>query len=154
MGSEMCIRDRICRELSAEDIRQLTDKVGYSAFLAKKADADAVELHAYGSYLADQFLTPLWNERTDEYGGSLENRTRFLIENIQAIKKYCGDDFPVIVKFTPVHCYEGGRKLEEGVEIARLLEKAGADALHVDTGCYEVWYRQIPTVYELSLIHI
>ncbi len=140
--------DLICKELSVEDIHQLTDKVGYSAFLAKKADADAVELHAYGSYLADQFLTPLWNKRTDEYGGSLKNRTRFLIENIQAIKKYCGDDFPVIVKFTPVHCYEGGRELEEGVEIARLLEKAGADALHVDTGCYEVWYRQIPTVYE------
>ena len=140
--------DLICRELTVEDIHKLTDKVGYSAQLAMKADADAVELHAYGSYLADQFLTPLWNKRTDEYGGSLENRTRFLIENIQAIKKYCGEDFPVIVKFTPVHCYEGGRELEEGVEIAKLLEKAGADALHVDTGCYEVWYRQIPTVYE------
>lgn len=140
--------DLTCKELSVEDIHLLTDKVGYSASLAKKADADAVELHAYGSYLADQFLTPLWNKRTDEYGGSLENRTRFLIENIQAIKKYCGDDFPVIVKFTPVHCYEGGRELEEGVEIAKLLEQAGADALHVDTGCYEVWYRQIPTVYE------
>ncbi len=140
--------DLTCRELTVDDIHTLTDKVGYSAQLAQKADADAVELHAYGSYLADQFLTPLWNKRTDEYGGSLENRTRFLIENIQAIKKYCGDDFPVIVKFTPVHCYEGGRELEEGVEIAKLLEKAGADALHVDTGCYEVWYRQIPTVYE------
>lgn len=140
--------DLTCRELTVDDIHTLTDKVGYSAQLAQKADADAVELHAYGSYLADQFLTPLWNKRTDEYGGSLENRTRFLIENIQAIKKYCGDDFPVIVKFTPVHCYEGGRELDEGVEIAKLLEKAGADALHVDTGCYEVWYRQIPTVYE------
>lgn len=137
-----------CKELSVEDIHQLTDKVGYSALLAKKADADAVELHAYGSYLADQFLTPLWNKRTDEYGGSLENRTRFLIENIEAIKRYCGKDFPVIVKFTPVHCLPGGRELNEGVEIAKLLEKAGADALHVDTGCYEVWYRQIPTVYE------
>ncbi len=138
----------ICKELSKEQIHTLTDKVGYSAFLAQKAGADCVELHAYGSYLADQFLTALWNKRTDEYGGSLENRTRFLIENIQAIKKYCGDKYPVIVKFTPVHCYEGGRELEEGVEIAKLLEAAGADALHVDTGCYEVWYRQIPTVYE------
>ncbi len=140
--------DLTCKELTIEDIHTLCDKVGYSALLAQKAGADAVELHAYGSYLADQFLTSLWNKRTDEYGGSLENRTRFLIENIQAIKKYCGDDFPVIVKFTPDHCYEGGRKLEEGIEIAKLLEAAGADALHVDTGCYEVWYRQIPTVYE------
>lgn len=140
--------DLICKELTVEEIKVLVDKVGYSAFLAQKAGADCVELHAYGSYLADQFLTPLWNKRTDEYGGSLENRARFLIENIQAIKKYCGNDFPVIVKFTPVHCIEGGRKLEEGVEIAKILEAAGADALHVDTGCYEVWYRQIPTVYE------
>jgi len=140
--------DLICKELTVDDIHFITDKVGYSASLAKRAGADCVELHAYGSYLADQFLTSLWNHRTDEYGGSLENRTRFLIENITEIKRYCGQDFPVIVKYTPVHMIEGGRKLEEGVEIGKLLEAAGADALHVDTGCYEVWYRQIPTVYE------
>ena len=139
-----------CKELTVEDIAFITDKVGYSAKLAKDAGADAIEMHAYGSYLADQFMTEAFNHRTDQYGGSLENRVRFLGECMEAVQRYCGKDFPQIVKFTPVHCLDvpGYRKLEEGVEIAKLLEKWGASALHVDTGCYEVWYRQIPTVYQ------
>ncbi len=142
--------DMKCKELTVEDIAFITDKVGYSAKLAKDAGADAIEMHAYGSYLADQFMTEAFNHRTDQYGGSLENRVRFLGECMQAVQKYCGKDFPQIVKFTPVHCLDvpGYRKMEEGVEIAKLLEKWGASALHVDTGCYEVWYRQIPTVYQ------
>lgn len=140
----------ICKELSQDDINFITDKVGYSAKLAKDGGADAIEMHAYGSYLADQFMTEAFNHRTDKYGGSLENRVRFLGECIEAVQRYCGKDFPQIIKFTPVHCMDtpGYRKLEEGVEIAKLLEKWGAHALHVDTGCYEVWYRQIPTVYQ------
>ena len=140
----------MCKELSVDDIRFITDKVGYSAKLAMDAGADAVEMHAYGSYLADQFMTEAFNHRTDQYGGSLENRVRFLGECIEAVQRYCGKDFVQIVKFTPVHCLDkpGYRKLEEGVEIAKLLEQWGAHALHVDTGCYEVWYRQIPTVYQ------
>lgn len=139
-----------CKELTVEDIAFITDKVGYSAKLAKDAGADAIEMHAYGSYLADQFMTEAFNHRTDKYGGSLENRVRFLGECMEAVQRYCGKDFPQIIKFTPVHCLDvpGYRKLEEGVEIAKLLEKWGASALHVDTGCYEVWYRQIPTVYQ------
>lgn len=139
-----------CRELTVDDIKFITDKVGYSAKLAMDAGADAVEMHAYGSYLADQFMTEAFNHRTDQYGGSLENRVRFLGECIEAVQRYCGKDFVQIVKFTPVHCMDvpGYRKLEEGVEIARLLEQWGAHALHVDTGCYEAWYRQIPTVYQ------
>lgn len=142
--------DMKCKELTVEDIHFITDKVGYSAKLAKDAGADAIEMHAYGSYLADQFMTEAFNHRTDQYGGSLENRVRFLGECIESVQKYCGKDFPQIIKFTPVHCLDvpGYRKLEEGVEIAKLLEKWGAHALHVDTGCYEVWYRQIPTVYQ------
>lgn len=140
----------ICKELTVDDIKFITDKVGYSAKLAKDAGADAIEMHAYGSYLADQFMTEAFNHRTDQYGGSLENRVRFLGECIESVQNYCGKDFPQIIKFTPVHCLDvpGYRKLEEGVEIAKLLEKWGAHALHVDTGCYEVWYRQIPTVYQ------
>ncbi len=137
-----------CKVLTIDDIQKITDRVGYSAKLAKDAGADSVEMHAYGSYLADQFLTPVWNKRTDQYGGSLENRTRFLGECIEAVQRYCGPDFPQIVKFTPTHMYPGYRELEEGVEIAKLLEQWGAHALHVDTGCYEVWYRQIPTIYQ------
>lgn len=142
--------EMMCKELTVEDIAFITDKVGYSAKLAKDAGADAIEMHAYGSYLADQFMTEAFNHRTDQYGGSLENRVRFLGECIQAVQRYCGKDFPQIVKFTPVHCLDipGYRKLEEGIKIAKLIEEWGASALHVDTGCYEVWYRQIPTVYQ------
>ena len=95
-----------------EDIHYLADKVGYSASLAKMSGADAVELHAYGGYLLDQFQSSKWNTRTDEYGGSLENRMRFTLECIQAIRSNVGPDFPILVKFTPYHGVEGGRELD------------------------------------------
>ena len=139
--------DLICKPLEKEDIQYLVDKVGYSASLAVNAGADAVELHAYGGYLLDQFQSTQWNNRTDEYGGSLENRMRFTLECIEAIRKNTPDDFPVIVKFTPDQRVEGFRTIEEGREMAKILEDAGVDALHVDTGCYEEWYQAITTVY-------
>lgn len=138
----------ICKPLSVDDIHYLTGKMGYSAFLAKCGGADAVELHAYGGYLMDQFHSSQWNIRTDEYGGSLENRMRFTTEVIAEIKKTCGSDFPVLVKYTPYHGVEGGRELAEGLEMAKILEKAGATGIHVDVGCYEAWYKAISTVYE------
>lgn len=137
-----------CRQLSVEDIHYLVDKIGYSASLAKAAGADGVELHGYGGYLMDQFHSSMWNKRTDEYGGSLENRLRFSTEAIASIKQYCGEDFPVIMKFTAYHGVEGGRELDEGVEMAKIFEAGGISALHVDVGCYEAWYKAITTVYE------
>lgn len=137
----------ICKPFAKEDIHYLVEKVGYSASLAINAGADAVELHAYGGYLLDQFQSSQWNNRTDEYGGSLENRMRFTLECIAAIQKNVPKDFPVLVKFTPVHRVEGFRTLDEGKEMAKILEKAGVTALHVDTGCYEEWYQAITTVY-------
>ncbi len=142
--------DLICKPLEKEDIHYLVDKVGYSASLAVNAGADAVELHAYGGYLLDQFQSTQWNNRTDEYGGSLENRMRFTLECIEAIRKNTPDDFPVIVKFTPDQRVEGFRTIEEGREMAKILEDAGVDALHVDTGCYEEWYQAITTVYSIE----
>lgn len=139
--------DLKCKPLTVDDIHYLTDKVGYSASLAKAAGADAVEIHGYGGYLLDQFHSTLWNKRTDEYGGSLENRLRFTMEIFDSIRKYCGPDFPIILKFTARHGVEGGRELDEGVEMAKIFEKAGVDALHVDVGCYEAWYKAISTVY-------
>jgi len=136
-----------CKPLAVEDIHYLTGKVGYSASLAVFAGADAVELHAYGGYLLDQFQSKQWNNRTDEYGGSLENRMRFTLECIDAIKKNVPANFPILVKFTPDQRVKGFRTLDEGIEIAKILEKAGVSALHVDTGCYEQWYQAITTVY-------
>ena len=140
-------KDLICKPFSKEDIHYLVEKVGYSASLAINASADAVELHAYGGYLLDQFQSKQWNNRTDEYGGSLENRMRFTLECIEAIKQNVPKNFPILVKFTPDQRVEGFRTLDEGIEMAKIFEKAGVTALHVDTGCYEEWYQAITTIY-------
>ncbi len=139
--------DLKCKPFTKEDIKFLVSKVGYSANLAKMAGADAVELHAYGGYLLDQFHSKQWNTRTDEYGGSLENRMRFTLECLAEIRKNVGPRFPIFVKFTPYQGVEGGRELPEGLEMAKILDKSEADAIHVDVGCYEVWYKAISTVY-------
>ena len=140
-------KDLVCKPFAKEDIQYLVGKVGYSASLAVMAGADAVELHAYGGYLLDQFQSKQWNNRTDEYGGSLENRMRFTLECIQAIQQNVPKNFPILVKFTPDQRVEGFRTLDEGIEMAKILEKAGVTALHVDTGCYEEWYQAITTIY-------
>lgn len=137
-----------CKPLEIEDIKHLVKAVGFSALLAKKAGADAVELHAYGGYLIDQFQSEIWNQRTDAYGGDLQGRMKFTLEIIAEIQRKCGSDYPLIVKFTPLHGIPGGRELTEGVAIAKILEAAGVQALHVDKGCYERWYHAIPTVYQ------
>lgn len=124
------------------------------AAIAKHAEVDAIELHGYGGYLMDQFQSELWNKRTDEYGGSLENRMRFSIECIKAIREAVGPDFPILFKFTPYHGVPGGRELAEGIEMAKMLEEAGVDALHVDVGCYEAWYKAINTVYEPPCVQL
>lgn len=137
-----------CKPFSKEQIHDIVNKIGYSASLAKMAGADAVELHAYGGYLLDQFQSKQWNTRTDEYGGELKNRMRFTLECIDSMRKNVGTDFPILVKFTPVHRAKGGRELEEGLKMVKILENAGIDAIHVDVGCYEVWHKAISTVYE------
>jgi 2-enoate reductase len=139
----------ICKPFSTEEIAFLIAQTGRSAALAKKAGTDAVMLHAYAGYLLDQFQSSEWNTRTDEYGGTIENRMRLTISMIQSIKKLCGADFPVLVKFSVSHGSEMGRKIEEGIEMCKLLEKGGADAILVDTGSFATkWNRCIPTVYE------
>ncbi|MGN1282497.1 MAG: NAD(P)/FAD-dependent oxidoreductase [Limosilactobacillus sp.] len=137
----------ICKPFAKEDIHYLVKRIGYSASLAINAGADALELHDYGGYLLDQFQSKQWNNRTDEYGGSLENRMRFTLECIKSIQDNIPKDFPLLVKFTPDQRVKGFRTLDEGLKIAKILEQAGVTALHVDTGCYEQWYQAITTVY-------
>lgn len=137
------------RALTIDEIQFLTDSFVKAALMAKNAGADAVEVHSgYGGYLLDQFMTPIWNHRTDEYGGDLNGRMKFPLEIIAATKAACGTDFPIIFKLGAAHMFEQGRTIEEGQEIAKMLEKAGVSALHVDVGCYEAWYYSIPPVYE------
>ncbi|MBW2420143.1 MAG: FAD-dependent oxidoreductase [Deltaproteobacteria bacterium] len=136
------------RALTTDEIGELVASFAMAAAMAKIAGVDAIEIQGYGGYLIDQFQTALWNRRTDQYGGDLAGRMRFSMELIAAARGAVGRDFPIIYKFTPDHYIPGGRKLDEGLEIARRLEAAGVDALHVDGGCYEAWNRVIPSMYE------
>lgn len=113
-------------ELTIEEIKFIQGEVSRTVKLANQAGVDAIEIHAYGGYLTDKFMTKRWNIRNDEYGGSFENRMRFLIEIIDIIKEDLGEDFPLLVKFTPDHFLPveaGYRGIDEGIEIAKLLEK-------------------------------
>ena len=150
------------RGLTRDEIHDLVDAFGKSALMCKKAGIDGVEIHAiHEGYLLDQFTISNTNERTDEYGGSLENRFRFITEVIREIKKTCGEDFPVMIRYSvsskmrgfnkgalPGEDYEEfGRSLEESPAAARLLEAAGADALDADNGSYDSWWWAHPPVY-------
>ncbi|WP_426349026.1 NAD(P)/FAD-dependent oxidoreductase [Alloiococcus sp. CFN-8] len=142
-------------ELTKEEIKFIQGEVLRTVKLAEKAGADAVEVHAYGGYLTDKFMTKKWNIRTDEYGGSFENRMRFLNEIIDNIKNDLGDDFPIIVKYTPQHFLPveaGYRGIDEGIEIAKMLEKKGVHALHVDAGCHDNWYMAMPPIYQQEMV--
>lgn len=138
-----------CHQLTIEEIEKLLDETERSAKLALDAGVDCFEMHSYGGYLNDQFLTAAWNDRTDKYGGDVKGRATFLLEQIGRIRKLGGDDFPIIVKYCPDHCvpYPGFRQLEEGLELAEYLEEQGVSALHIDAGCYEKWHISMPALF-------
>ena len=123
--------------MTIEEITALKKAFVASAVNCKAAEFDGVELHGGHGYLLTQFMSAAFNKRTDQYGGSLENRCRLVTELIQEIKAACGRDFPVSVRFS-VNEYDyvhpDSIKLEEGVEIAKLIEAAGADAVNVSCG--------------------
>ena len=120
-----------------------------AAGYAVAAGVDIIEIHSYGAYLIDQFFSKMWNRRTDEYGGSFENRMRFFREFVEAVRLGTGPDFPLAVKYTPVHTIPGGRTFEdEGIQIAKILDDMGFIYMHLDVGCYEVWNKAIPSSYD------
>lgn len=130
------------RALRKCEIRRLEQDFIRAAKRVRLSGADGVQLHGAHGYLIQQFLSPYTNRRTDEYGGSLENRMRFLLNIISGIRRECGD-FPLTVRLSVDEHYRlfgrpgRGLELEEGVEIARRLEKAGIDAIDVTSGTYE-----------------
>ncbi len=126
-----------CRALTVDEIKEIMVQFKESARIIKQAGFDAIEVHAHAGYLVDQFMSAVWNKRTDEYGGSLENRARFAIEIVESIREVVGKDYPIIFRIAMEHRFEGGRTMEEGVEIIKLLEKAGVDSFDVDCGSYE-----------------
>lgn len=133
------------RALSHKEIKQLERQFINGAVRVKKAGCDGVELHCAHGYLLQQFLSPVTNQRTDEYGGSLENRMRFILNIIHGIKEECGKDFPLVVRLSVDECYamigqEGkGYTLEEGVKIAKILEENGIDAIDVSSAGYDTF---------------
>ncbi len=147
--------------LSTEDVEKLGKSFRRAAELVVAADIDGIELHAHQGYLFDQFTTSLWNRREDKYGGDLNGRLRLSMETLQNIKDVAGKGFPVTYRFGLRHYLrsrergtlkkelpEVGRNLEESLEMAKRLEKAGFDALHVDAGCYESQYWPHPPMYQ------
>lgn len=141
--------EHTCHVLTVEEIHELVASMGTAAWYAKSAGVDIIEIHAYGGYLFDQFMSRLWNRREDEYGGSLENRLRFFMESYYAVRQTVGPDFPISVKFTPEHGIPGGRTIEgEGLEIARILDNMGFAYIHLDDGCYERYNKAIPCAYD------
>ncbi|QAR34209.1 NADH:flavin oxidoreductase [Geovibrio thiophilus] len=121
-------------EMSTEEIERIKSAFAYTAGLCKEAGFDAVQLHAAHGYLINQFLSPALNKRTDEYGGNIENRARFLLEVLAEVKKTAGADFPVMVKLNGSDNLEGGLDIEDSVQVAAMLGKAGADAIEVSAG--------------------
>lgn len=151
-----------CRELAASEVQKIVTAMGETAQRLVIAGVDGIELHGHEGYLFDQFTSSVWNKRTDQYGGSLENRLRFPRECLEEIRHRTGDKLAVQYRFGLKHYMkslthgalpgesftEVGRDVQEGLEMARLLEKAGFDALHVDAGCYESHYWSHPPIYQ------
>ena len=150
------------RPLTKKEIKQMVDAFAKTAKLCKDAGVDGVEIHAvHEGYLLDQFTMKYTNLRDDEYGGSFENRYRFPVEIVKAIKAACGDDFPVSLRYSVVSKTKGfgkgalpgedyvevGRDMEESEKAAKYLQDAGYDMLNCDNGTYDAWYWAHPPMY-------
>lgn len=122
------------RELEIGEIEEIAEKFARAAERAKKAGFDAVEIHGGHHYLFAQFMSPLTNKRTDDYGGSLEKRMKFPMEVLARIKARVGDDYPIIFRMNGAEFVEGGLTIEDSKIIAPRLERAGVAALDITAG--------------------
>ncbi|GCE27450.1 oxidoreductase [Dictyobacter alpinus] len=121
-------------ELSVAEIAEVVQSFQAGARRALKAGFEVLEIHAAHGYLLHQFLSPYSNKRTDQYGGSLENRMRFLVEVTDAIRQVMPDELPLLVRVSASDWTEGGLTVEESVEIARVLKAHGVDLMDVSSG--------------------
>lgn len=155
--------DVTCPEMTVPQIEEIIEAFAKTALLCKEAGVDGVEVHAvHEGYLLDQFAMKYTNHRSDAYGGSFENRYRFAVEIVKAIKAVCGQDYPVSIRYSVISkvkdfCYgalpgetdytEIGRDMEESEKAAKYLEDAGYDMLDADNGTYDSWYWSHPPMY-------
>ena len=151
-----------CRPMTVKEIEEIVEAFAKTALMCKEAGVDGVEVHAvHEGYLLDQFTLKYTNHRTDEYGGSFENRYRFATDIVKAIKERCGADYPVCLRYSveskvkdfcvgalPGETYtEIGRDMEESEKAAKYLQDAGYDMLNADNGTYDSWYWAHPPMY-------
>jgi len=154
--------DIICPEMTKEQIHEIIEAFAKTAKLCRDAGVDGVEVHAvHEGYLLDQFAIEFFNKRTDEYGGSFENRYRFAAEVVKAIKETCGSDFPVSLRYSVESKLKGfaeglvpgdtakemGRDMAESERAVTYLQDAGYDMLNADNGTYDSWYWAHPPMY-------
>jgi len=146
----------IPHELTRTEILELVEAFASASQRAKEAGFDAVEFHGAHGKLISQFLSPYYNRRTDEYGGSVENRARFGCEILAAARRQVGPHFPLIMRMDGWDGYEGGFSREEAVTTAPLFVAAGADALHVSAGASEATHWQFLTYMQEpgGLVHL
>lgn len=152
-----------CREMTTEEVEFVIKKFGEAAATAKRAGFDGVEIHAvHEGYLLDQFTTAFTNHRTDKFGGDLKGRLTLPCEIVKEIKNVVGQDFPVQLRYSMKSCVkdfnsggldgedykEFGRDFDEGLEAAKILDKAGYDSFDADEGAYDAWYFAHPPVYQ------
>ena len=134
-ASEIAGQGGISRALTIPEIRELEEKFAEAALRVKKSGYDGVEIHSAHGYLLNQFYSPLTNDRRDVYGaGSLENRTRFLVETVAAVRRAVGPDFPVAVRLGGCDYMDGGSTVDDAARTSVLLEQAGVDLIDLSGG--------------------
>jgi 2,4-dienoyl-CoA reductase (NADPH2) len=131
------------RALSAQEIRRTIDDFARTAVLAREAGYDGVEIMGSEGYLINEFTAPATNRRDDEYGGSIDNRCRFAVEIVRAVRQACGGDFLLVYRISAIDLVEGGTTAADTVELARRIERAGADILNTGIGWHE---SPVPTI--------
>jgi len=141
------VRKEMPQELSTEEIQKIIEAFGAAALRVKEAGADGVEIHMAHGYLINQFLSPFSNKRMDEYGGDVDRRMRMAIEVLRMVRNKVGPDFAVLCRISADEYVEGGLKIEDSREIAKALERNGADALHVSACVAASGYLNHPPYY-------
>ncbi len=140
-GQKDTFHGLLCRAMTVDEIHEIVEMFGQGARRVREAGLDGIELHASHGYLFTQFLSPAINDRQDGYGGSLENRARFLMEVVESVQRHAGNDFHLQVKINAVDFNDAlwpwqhpGTRIDDSIHVCRRLEQAGVHALHISLG--------------------
>lgn len=131
MGSN---KEQYCQEMTVEDIRKTIDAFAAGTDRAIKAGFDGIQIHAAHGYLLSQFLSPFYNKRSDNYGGTIENRARFLLETIEHMRNTVGNNYPILVKINSEDFLDDGLTIDDMIQVAMMAEKAGVNTIELSGG--------------------